>query len=122
MKAERLAQALHRMTDGHSSADQRRAVDSFIAFIHARGYRALLPRIMTEYQALMKRTGDRITTVSLARKRDHAEILAKHGIDQDARVVIDESLIGGYRIETDTTLIDASHKNALLKLYQSITK
>jgi F0F1-type ATP synthase delta subunit len=122
MKAERLARVLKRMTDGSAPADHARAIDSFMSYVKARGYQALLPRILSEYQSLIQRTEKGGTTVSLAKKKDHAELLLKHGITGDAKVVIDESLIGGYRIETDSTLIDASHKNALLTLYHSITK
>lgn len=122
MKAERLAQVLKRMTDGHKAAERSSAFESFMTYVRARGYAPLLPRILKEYERIDETTDIKTVHVTMAKRHPYKELLTKHGIEGDAELTIDETLIGGYRIETDTTLIDASHKNALLKLYHSITK
>lgn len=122
MKAERLAQALKSMTDGLKASDRSRVFESFMRYIRARGYAPLLPRILKEFERIDTESEHKPIRVTMAKKHPYKELLAKHGIDGEAELTIDETLIGGYRIETDTTLIDASHKNALLKLYHTITK
>jgi F0F1-type ATP synthase delta subunit len=122
MKAERLAHALKSMTDGLNASDRARVFESFMTYLRARGYTPLLPRILSEYERLVAHSGKKPVRVTMAKKHPYKELLTKHDIHDDAELTLDETLIGGYRIETDTTLIDASHKNALLKIYHSITK
>jgi len=121
MKAQRLAQALERMTHGKPASEVSSAVDSFVAYIKKRGYLGLLPRILIEFQKLHAQSAKSDTTVVVAKETDIASILAKHQIDT-ADTKVDPSIIGGYQIETEGSFIDASHKSALIKLYQSLTR
>lgn len=122
MKAERLAQVLKRMTGGHKAVDRSHAFQSFMTYIRARGYAPLLPRILSEYERINVTSEEKNVHVTMVKKHPYKELLASHGIEGEAELTIDETLIGGYRIETESKLIDASYKNALLKLYHSITK
>ncbi len=123
MKAERLGSVLYEMTtqattaNGHSKA----ALDSFVEYIHARGYAKLLPRILAEYERLGQSAKQSSTLVTMAKKRDLKDVLAAHGIEENVETRIDETIVGGYTIETDSRFIDASHKNALIRLYQTLT-
>lgn len=65
--------------------------------------------------------------VSVARKSDIAaheaaikEALAHLGAEPEYEVGVDEALIGGYVVQAKNTLIDASYKKALVKLYHNI--
>ena len=123
MKAERLGKVLHEMTTltRHEGAHSKAALDSFVQYIHARGYAKLLPGILAEYERLGQSATESGTIVTLAKKRDMKDILAANGIDEKVETRIDETIVGGYTIETDSRFIDASHKNALIRLYQTLT-
>lgn len=122
MKAERLGQVLYDITTHKGS---KAAVDAFFAYIHARGYARLLPQILAEYERLSEVTKESTIVVTTATKRDVKSILAANSIDAKestrAHTRIDETIVGGYTIETDSRFIDASHKNALIRLYQTLT-
>ena len=118
MKAERLGKVLYEMTH---TGDSKAALDSFVQYIHARGYTKLLPRILAEYERLISSAKESSTVVTLATKRDMKDILAANGIEEKVETHIDETIVGGYTIETDSRFIDASHKNALIRLYQTLT-
>ena len=118
MKAERLGKVLYEMTH---TGDSKAAIDSFVTYIHARGYAKLLPRILAEYERLSASAKISNTVVTTSAKRDMKEILATHGIEENVESRIDETIVGGYTIETDSRFIDASHKNALIRLYQTLT-
>jgi F0F1-type ATP synthase delta subunit len=56
--------------------------------------------------------------VYVARKEDAKQApQAAH-----ARVIIDDSLIGGWRMVNGNTLIDASYKKQLLDMYRGATR
>ena len=120
MKAERLGNVLYEMTT-HTGGQTKAALDSFVEYIHARGYAKLLPRILAEYERLSQSAKQSSTVVTLAAKRDLKDVLAAHGIEEKVETRIDETIVGGYTIETDSRFIDASHKNALIRLYQTFT-
>jgi F0F1-type ATP synthase delta subunit len=77
---------------------------------------------LKEYQRLDAKKSRTGVVVTLAHKRDVEDILSKHHITEKATTKIDETIIGGYHIETQNQLIDATHKNALLTLFQSLTR
>jgi len=119
MKAERLGKVLYEMS--HASDFSKTALDAFVQYIHARGYAKLLPRILAEYEYLTKDAKESGVVVTFAKKRDLADILVANGISETVTTRIDETIVGGYTIETDSRFIDASHKNALIRLYQTLT-
>lgn len=121
MKAERFAKVLYRMTSHSKASDSRTAVDAFLSYIQARGYRSMLPRILSEYERIMQSEKKSAIVVTTAKKHDVKKILEAHSIEAKAEARVDETIVGGYTIETDSRFIDASHKNALLRLYQTLT-
>ena len=120
MKAERLGKVLHETTH-HMGGKTLGVLESFIVYIHARGYAKLLPQILAEYERLSATTKGSAIVITTAKKRDVKDILASNNISEKAQTRIDETIVGGYTIETDSRFIDASHKNALLRLYQTLT-
>ncbi len=122
MKAERLAQALHALTAETKGVELTARCKSFFAFLRARGYSKLLPQILSAYTKISKQTQVSGTTVRVAKSGKVADVTAQHALTGTIKEVIDETLIGGYQIETESTLIDASHKSALLTIYQRITR
>lgn len=122
MKAERLAQVLHEMTSNTKGVASSTALDSFMSYIKARGYETMLPRILTEYEQLSASKDESEVIVTTAKKQSAKEILSAHNIEGNAHSRVDETIVGGYQIETGSRFIDASHKSALVRLYQTLTR
>jgi F0F1-type ATP synthase delta subunit len=122
MKAERLAQVLHKATTSHTKAEAAVFMDSFMSYMNLRGYKGLLPRVLKEFERLHDRSHDESVVVTVAKARDIAPLLQKHHIEEKAITKIDETIIGGYHIETKSSQIDATQKNALLTLYRNLTR
>lgn len=122
------AQALWKMVEGGTSAVK--AVHALRDTLKLHGREALLPRIASEFARIAQRETKRSDVVlTLAREKDerraHKEIketLTRMGVEQkDLKTQIDDTLIGGWRLEGRETLTDASYKKALLDLYARVT-
>jgi len=95
---------------------------------------ALLPRIARALERLAQReaaTSD--VTLTVARESDARtahraamEALSAHSNlrveSHDLKTRVDDTIIGGWRLEGRETLIDASYKRQLLDLYGRVTK
>jgi F0F1-type ATP synthase delta subunit len=123
------AQALWQMIEGGTSP--KKALDAMVASLKSRGREALLPRIARAFERLAEREMRKNTVVvSVAKekdastaKREAKELLEEIGADtKDLDVKIDESLIGGWRIEGRGVLADRSFKKSLLEMYNHATQ
>lgn len=117
------ATALIRAIENGASPDD--ALSGLDRVLERRGHAKLRRRILATFSRLFARHAARErATVLLAheadRKRYRKEIEAKLG-GMPYEVRIDESLIGGYALVTETTRTDQSYKRALLNLYRTIT-
>ena len=122
------AQALWKMVE--SGMPPVKAVHALRDLLKACGREALLPRIGWSFARIAEREGKRTgVTLSVAREKDERaaknavkDIIAKLGIEpKEVNVHVDDSLIGGWRLEGRETLVDASHKSELQKLYNCVT-
>jgi len=107
------------------------AVGAIKAKLQADGRSALLPRVARAFARLSEREAGRNTVVlTVAREKDerHAksaakEILAQLGADADGlKTQVDDSIIGGWRLEGRGMLVDNSYKSTLLNIYNQVTK
>lgn len=121
MKAERLAQALFEMTHTGNKTEASHAVVAFVRYIKTKGYEKLFPRILEKYETIVRRHKASGVVLTTARKKDVKHILASLNLKGDVHERIDDTLIGGYTLETKDTFTDASYKSALLNIYQSLT-
>src|SRR3989338_7805840 len=118
------AQALWRMvTDGKTP---HAAVDALRTLLTREGREALLPRIARAFERLAEREmhkTDMILTVARekderAAKQKAKVILAKLKIEtDDLKTRVDDTLVGGWRLEGRGMLVDASYKTQLLDMY-----
>lgn len=122
------AQALWNAIAG--GADHQKAVHAMQQMLKAQGREALMPRIAKAFERLAAHESARSTlTLVIADKHHEAharkeaiETLKKLGIDtQTIETRTDESLIGGWRLEGQEHLVDASYKKHLLAIYQAAT-
>ncbi len=122
------AQALFKMVEG--GMEPKKAVAAIRERLIAEGREELLPRIARAFSRIAQREMQRNGLVlTLAREKDaraaHKE--AKKFLDgmgasaKDLTTRIDETQIGGWRLEGREHLIDASYKKHLLSLYARAT-
>lgn len=122
------ARALWKMVEGGMSAID--AVENLRAVLVKQGRLALLPRIARAFERIAAREqARRAITLSVVHEKNSREAmheargtLKELGIaERDVSVKVDDTLIGGWRLEGRGHLQDSSHKQQLLALYnQSI--
>lgn len=122
------AQALWQMIEG--GEEPKKALHSLVESLKAHGRESLLPRIGRAFQRLAEREMRKSTvTISIAHEKDASgakkealKILEAAGADTNAvDICVDESLIGGWRLEGAGVLVDNSFKKSLLEMYNHAT-
>ena len=124
------AQALWEMIK--KGTEPKKAVHALHETLVARGREVLFPRIAKAFERIAARESNRSDiTLHIASAKDehHAKAAAKKVMahmkleeKEITNVRIDESLIGGWRIESGEQLIDASYKKHLLSIYNAATQ
>src|SRR3989344_4535441 len=123
------AEALCRVIE--NGMEPEKAIASLKNSLERSNRSSLLPKIARAFAHLAARQARKNTmTLSIAQKKDvtralkEAErILAERGIrETDLCESIDETLIGGWRLEGRGLLVDQSWKKSLLSMYNAATK
>lgn len=106
-----------------SSKEGDKSVSTLVAHLKERGRLKLLPGILRELQTLKARSKAVSPTLTIATEgeRDTATSEAAALGFTPEQVVVDETLIRGWRATSKGTLIDRSGKRALTDLYRNIT-
>jgi F0F1-type ATP synthase delta subunit len=129
MNPEPYAQALYQMLK--EGMRPKEAVAKLRAVLRRQGRERLLSRIEHAFARIATRNEKKNTvTLSIARAKDKRKaqsavkgLLKEMGISsKELAVEIDESLIGGWRLEGRERLVDASFKKDLLSLYNRVTQ
>lgn len=117
MNAEPYARALLESVEkGEKPSSAVAALDKYLK---GRGQSALMPRIFRSLERLAARDLRKNRNVLVvARKKDEKKARKDSGAD-DAEIMIDETLIGGWRLERGNELRDLSWKNQLLSMYRN---
>ncbi len=126
------AQALWQLVSNGMGAKE--AVHAIHARLEKEGRAVLMPRVAHAFARIAERESNkRDYTLTVAREGDlaHAKKEAHKIIDtfsseSDAEGVnlktqVDDSLIGGWRLEGNERLVDVSYKKQLLEIYSSVT-
>jgi len=120
---ETYAQALYRAIA--QGTEPAKAIHALAARLKREGRSALLPRLARAFARVAQREGARSRAVLyVAREKDAAkaqEAAAKYAKTQKHDVLVDETLIGGWRLEQEDRLVDASYKSYLLELFERVT-
>lgn len=122
------AQALWQLVKGGMTPHA--AVKAIKEKLEKDGRAALLPRVRSAFQRLAQRESRKNTIVlTIAREKDERaakseakEIVAALGEQIDLETQVDDSIIGGWRLEGKGVLVDKSHKSALMEIYNRVTK
>ena len=122
------AQALWKMVEGGMTP--AKAVHALRDTLKAHGRETLLPRIARAFERIAEREAKKIDVVlTVAREKDerraHKEIketLSQLGVEaKNLKTQVDDTLIGGWRLEGREHLVDASYKKQLLELFSRAT-
>ena len=109
------AQALWNMVE--KGKDPKSAVASLLEVLKKHGRSELLPRILRAFQRLSEAEANKKRNrLWVAHEKDAASAMKSSGVEE-ADVCVDESLIGGWRLEQKETLVDVSFKKMLLDMY-----
>ncbi len=107
----------------------KKAVHALHETLTARGRAALMPRIARAFARIAAREGERTGMVlAVAREKDAQRAiraakgaLASVGVKAaDVHVRVDDTLIGGWRLEGREQLVDASWKKHLISIYNRV--
>lgn len=117
------AQALY--TAIANGTDAKKAVHALAERLKRESRVALMPRIAKAFARVAQRESAKKST-KLFVAREHDSHTAVEAAGKFARVAkhdvhVDESLIGGWRLEICDTLVDASYKKHLLDIFNRIT-
>ncbi|MBI5644756.1 F0F1 ATP synthase subunit delta [Candidatus Kaiserbacteria bacterium] len=122
------AQALWKMiTDG---MPPKKAVHALHDLLKAHGRVELMSRVGKALVRIAERASRRTdVVVSVAREQDERkaqiqakEVLKELGMEaKDLKTQVDDTLIGGWRLEGKEHLVDASYKKYLLDMYNRVT-
>ncbi len=87
-----------------------------------RGALKLLPQILNMYKHLVLKNANNRAVLIVASEMDK-KLIEKHSFyEKDMQVRIDPNIVGGYRIEKQGKLTDASFKSKLLQIYERATR
>jgi F0F1-type ATP synthase delta subunit len=127
------AQALWKMVEGGDGRPAMATSDAVRALretLKTHGRVALLPRIARAFARIAEREANRTDVVlTIARANDEhrahedvKEALSRLGLEvRDLKTHVDDTLIGGWRLEGRENLVDASYKKQLLELFNRAT-
>lgn len=102
--------------------DATQIVSGTVDSLKKRGALGLLPKVLSAYRTLAEAALSQGALLTVAREADKQAALQDSGADKDTKVLVDERLIGGYRLEREGTLVDASFKAHLLRAYRNATR
>jgi F0F1-type ATP synthase delta subunit len=105
------------IANGMKHAD---AVKAIALSLEAKGRGALMGKVARAFERIASRETMRSQTVLFVAKEADAKKAMLESKVADADVVVDSSLIGGWRLMTADTLVDASWKKHLLSMYNRI--
>ncbi|MBI5469907.1 hypothetical protein HY968_01100 [Candidatus Kaiserbacteria bacterium] len=101
--------------------DPKKAVESLKLMLARQGRSKLLPRIARALGRIDERQKATRPRVYVADEKQARQAFAESGISA-ADVCVDETLIGGWRLEDGERLVDNSFKKHLLNIYSNATK
>lgn len=122
------AQALWKLVE--DGVTPHKAVQAIEASLKKAGRGALMSRIARSFERLAQREeGKQGVVLTVAREKDERQAraaakkdLAALGVeDSGLKTQIDDSIIGGWRLEGRGMLVDNSYKSALKEIYNRVT-
>ena len=129
MKASEYAQALYLATENKTEEEIERIFQNLLRILKERGHSTLLTSITREYEKITERKeGHNELLIRVADSSDVDTFVSQ--IEKDTqtlkagtlgkKVVVDDTLVGGYELRANGTRIDRTYKRSLLTLYNNL--
>lgn len=112
------AQALWKSVE--NGRTPKEAVESLAKILKKQGRGDLMPKISKAFQRLAQAQAQNRVRIFVAKEKDAKTAMKAAGV-AEADVCIDESLIGGWRLEGGNEVVDRSYKKFLLDIYSTAT-
>lgn len=128
-KAQQYAEALFEASLNKDDVELERIVTNFRLLLEQNGHLALMGAVLRELEKLTKQRGSsaelviRVTQssdVETFREKIEADILTLNATQLPKKVLIDETLIGGYEVRANGKRIDRTYKRSLLTMYTNL--
>ena len=110
------AQALWKSVE--NGLPPKEVVESLAKLLKKQGRSDLMPRISRAFRRLAAAHNGNRTRIFVAHERDAKHALNVSGVEE-ADICIDETLIGGWRLEGNNEVVDRSFKKHLLDIYSN---
>jgi F0F1-type ATP synthase delta subunit len=94
----------------------KEAVESLSKILKRQGREGLMPRIAKAFKRLAEANKANRARIFVAYEKDAKSALKASG-SAEADVCVDETLIGGWRLESGTEVVDRSFKKYLVDIY-----
>ena len=129
MIAQDYAQAFFLATHKKSDGEQERITKNLLHMLEEKGHTALLPSIVRELEKISVRNeGQDELVIKLAREADmdthtaliETDIASLGAQELPRKVIVDETLIGGYELHAHGARIDRTYKRSLIILYNNL--
>lgn len=105
-----------------SGTDVKRAAQLLREALVRRGRVSLLPQIARSLARLAAREAQKNRSVLIIARKSDEKVARKESGAHEAELALDESLIGGWRLESGELVRDTSWKSSLLSIYNLSTK
>lgn len=120
------AEALFQSLKGKAGHEKDTLIKHFFALVSQKGHRGLLSRIAKVLERIEEKSAEkkrvRVFTAANTKAEVGKEILKQFEKNEEKEYIAceDDTLIGGYVLESKDLRVDASHKRALLSFYEKI--
>ncbi len=122
--AKDYAVALYETTKGKKDTEQKQIISEFAKVLFKKRKLQLAEKIVVEFEKFAKKQEGvvmlNITSAKKLTKAMLAEITKKFGKNIETNEKVDESIIGGFIVQTEDKIFDGSIKTQLKKLKQSL--
>lgn len=127
-KAELYAKTLHDYFSNHSEQESDAFLQKFYQFLEAKNEKSILKDVMKHVQKIDERAKAGTPTTLVVRDQEDAEKYRKIVESEHAdlfdfsaiETIIDENIVGGYQIMSETKMIDNSYKRKLIEMYNTL--
>jgi F0F1-type ATP synthase delta subunit len=129
MKATQYAEAIFQASRNKSDVALEVLANNVRALLEKKGYRSLLPAIVRELEKLtLTRGAADECVIRVAKESDtvtfttsiQKDIQTLNAEALPTRVVVDDTVIGGYEVRAKGVRIDQTYKRSLLTLYTNL--
>jgi len=125
--AQEYATALYQAYISKDQKDFDVFLNNMLDLISERSHNNMILQIISEYEQLSERGGTGRVVVVVAKQEDaekHKTVIESHAdvFGKEYQVVVDENIVGGYVIRSNSEQIDQSFRTRLLEMYQDLVK